>query len=132
MCFVSLGCGHICGIPVDLMCAARVDLVWPLDLSLEAFMLRRRNQQGTWTSNDLPLKLGKGPWLQNFYFDVMQIFTHIYTPFLPRVWSMQHQMNNGDFLAVSGLYALEYPVPERNGCPSFHEGSPVFGVGCLG
>ena len=31
---LGLGCGHICSIPVDLTCAARVDLVWPLDLNL--------------------------------------------------------------------------------------------------
>ena len=31
---LGLGCGHICSIPVDLTCAARLDLVWPLDLNL--------------------------------------------------------------------------------------------------
>lgn len=61
---VSLECGHICRIPANLMCAARVDLVWVLDLSSEAFVLGRRDKHGTGTLNGLPL--GQGPWSHNF------------------------------------------------------------------
>lgn len=43
MCFVSLGCGHVCGIPVDLVYTVRLDFVprfRSFDLSIEAFLSR--------------------------------------------------------------------------------------------
>lgn len=91
----GLGCGSICGVPVDPRCAACVGVARRLELSVEALMLRWGNRHGTRTSNGLSLKLGQGPLLHNSYVDIIRSFTQLYA-FPIQNWSIWCQMSKGN------------------------------------